>query len=792
MNHKDLYPEELLNVLKNTVDTIWLISLEDYSVKILADSMMPGLVGLLLDFEQLEAVYLKNCVYPPDVEKWKEMLSASSLKEMAAKKCRKKVFEMRFCNEVFGFEWHQTFLDLLEREEGAGHILLTSRHVNNFKKAGIIEKAVDTEYDYVVYIEADKNSYVMYTTNHETGTPVPPVASNNYEAEVSRFHRRYLPIEQQEDLTKQLSIAHVQPILEASGEYVLLCKVMENGVYRDKKMRFSYYDQNKNIWLLTRTDITEIREEKRQKELLQDALNAATAANRAKSEFLSRMSHDIRTPMNAIMGMTAIAGAHLEDQERIADCLGKINSSSRLLLSLINEVLDMAKVESGSIVLSEENIELPALIQNIVNMIQPMIDKKKQFFEAHILQVKNELVIGDSQRLQQVFLNLLSNATKYTRENGHILLEIREIPSHEPGLGCFEFSVTDDGIGMKPEFLKKVFEPFERADDETLIGIPGTGLGMAISRNIVEMMGGAIQADSTYGSGSKFTATVCLKLQDQPQWDMTSLAGLPILVVDDDKAVCQDVCERLNALGMNAKSAYSGKSAIEKIEAAHDGGEDYFAVIMDLRMPDMDGIETTRQIRTKIGSDIPVIMISAYDWSEYEDRARKAGVNGFIVKPLFQSRLIYKLKQLILKEPARAQQVFPSLPYGDYSQKRILLAEDNELNREIAEELLSSVNLTVESTENGWIAVEMVKSHPENYYDLIFMDMQMPVMDGCQAAREIRQLEKEGRKKIPIIAMTANAFADDIERTKQAGMDEHLSKPIDMELLSQTLARWLL
>lgn len=792
MEGQSLHTEELMDILKNTTDTVWLLTLRDFRVTILKDSMTPDMEGQTMDYRWLHDHYAANYVYSTDLDKWCQMTSVSAIKDLCLTECRTKQFDMRFRNSRFGFQWHETRIHILEDGRGKpDRILITSIHVNEYRENTIITKAVESEYDYIVYIEADKNSYVMYTSNHESGTPVPPVASSDYEAEVSMYHRRYVPEEQRDLLTEKLSISHVQPILQKEGEYIVYCNVIEDGVLRDKKMRFSYYDRDSNIWLLTRTDITEIREEKRQKQLLQDALEAATAANRAKSEFLSRMSHDIRTPMNAIIGMTAIAGAHINDQERIADCLSKITTSSRLLLSLINEVLDMAKVESGNIILSEEEIDLSALIQNVVTMTQPMIDRKSQSFEAHLSNVKDELVIGDSQRLQQVFLNLLSNATKYTPENGHIFLEIKEKPSRQMGVGCFEFSVTDDGIGMKPDFLERVFEPFERADDEACRKVPGTGLGMSISKNIVEMMGGTLEVESHYGIGTTFTATMYLRLQEQPDWDEKRLAGLPVLVVDDDEMICLDVCNRLNTIGMDTEYALRGRDAIRLVVDAHNRGRDYFAVIIDLRMPEMDGIETTRQIRAHVGYLMPIIMISAYDWSEYEDEAIKAGVNDFIVKPLFQSRLIYKLKQVILKEPPQVPHDHTVLLNGQYDGKRILVAEDNELNCEIAVELLTSVNLVVETAENGSIAVDMVKSHPEHYYDLIFMDMQMPIMDGCQAASIIRSLDLAYVKKLPIVAMTANAFADDMEKTRQAGMDGHLSKPIDMELLSQTLDRWL-
>lgn len=793
MSRSHLGLSELIGGIQNIVDTIWVITLENGSVQILKDSMTPELEGGELSYINLSDNYVRDFVYPADLKRWEDFLSLQSLRKMARDCNVERTFDMRFRNELFGFEWHEAYLNLLyDEREIPDRLLLTSRNVNQYRKTGIIERAVETEYDYVVYIEPDKNSYVMYSSNHETGTPVPPVASDDYAFEVAEFHRKYVPEEERDSLTERLSIGYVQPILQYTGEFVTYCKVLEDNVYRDKKLRFSYFDRKKNIWLLTRTDITAIREEKRQKELLRNALTAATVANRAKSEFLSRMSHDIRTPMNAIIGMTAIAGAHIDNNERVLDCLAKITDSSKLLLSLINEVLDMAKVESGSIVLSEEEIELAELVQSVVAMVQPEIDIKSLYFNVRVKNVKNEKVIGDMQRLQQVLLNLLSNAVKYTPEGGHILFEVSEKPSMQKGIGCFEFVVEDNGIGMKPEFLDKIFAPFERADDPAIRTIQGTGLGMSISKNVVEMMNGDIRVESIYGEGSKFTVTVFLRLQEQAEAECELFNNLPILVVDDDELVCINTCQRLSELGMDSQWTRSGKEAVEKTAAAHETGNDYFAIIIDLRMPGMDGIETTRQIRARVGYEVPIIMISAYDWSEYEDEARQAGVNGFIMKPLFRSRLICQLRHFIRNEPIPpAATSAPMLVQGNYTGKRVLLVEDNDLNREIAYEFLSSTGMAVESAEDGKVAVDKVAASQEGYYDMIFMDMQMPVMDGCEATRAIRQLKRKDVGIIPIIAMTANAFADDVMKTREAGMNEHIAKPVDLNTLSHVLERWL-
>lgn len=542
------------------------------------------------------------------------------------------------------------------------------------------------------------------------------------------------------------------------------------------------------------TDITELREMQKkltvQTEALQNALEAAEEANRAKSDFLSRMSHDIRTPMNAIMGMTSIAASHLDNPERIKDCLGKISVSSKLLLSLINEVLDMSKIESGHMVLAEEEVSLAELVHGVVTMVQPQISAKHLSFNAHINDLSHETVISDMQRLQQLLLNLLSNAVKYTPEDGNITLDINEIPSKNPETACYEFIVSDTGIGMEAEFLHKVFEPFERANDDQIKMVQGTGLGLSICKSIAALMNGTIEVESVYGEGSRFTARVRLRIQEEPI-SLESLSGRSVLVVDDDELICQSTCNRLLELGMKADWSMTGGDAVNKVLDAHRSGADYFAVIVDLKMPGMDGMETTSRIRELVGYDLPIIMISAYDLSDQMDTATAAGANGFITKPLFRSRLIYKLNQFI-ESNEKQEQAEPKLAGQNlYTGKRILLAEDNELNREIAVELISSTGASVEAVRDGNLALDMVKFSPEGYFDLIFMDMQMPVMDGCTAAKAIRALPRKDVKTLPIIAMTANAFADDRQRTREAGMNEHLAKPVDLEQLRQVLQKWL-
>ena len=524
---------------------------------------------------------------------------------------------------------------------------------------------------------------------------------------------------------------------------------------------------------------------------LKDAYRAAENASRAKTEFLSNMSHDIRTPMNAIVGLTAIAGANIESQDRVVECLGKITKSSRHLLGLINEVLDMARIESGRISLAEEDFSLPELVDNLLTITKPAIDEHKHQLEVHIEHIEHEAVCGDSLRIQQVFVNLMSNAVKYTPDGGNITLTIKEKPNGFSELGCYEFSIEDNGIGMTPEFQKIMFEPFSRADDHRTTKVQGTGLGMAIARNIVNLMNGDIQVESAPNKGTKITVTVYLKLQKNEKEQEKELLDLPVLVVDDDKTCCESTVATLQEIGIAGEWALTGKEAVERCAARHKTGRDYFAVILDWKMPEMDGIATARKIRERVGEDVTIIILTSFDFSEIEEEARAAGVNAFMAKPLFRSRLTATLRQFTSgKKEENARNYLEDFAKENYAGKRILLVEDNELNREIATEIIGMTGVTIDSAENGKIAVEKVMEAPEKWYDLIFMDIQMPIMNGYESTAAIRALAGS-RGKVPIIAMTANAFAEDVQLAKNTGMNEHIAKPLDLNKLNDVLKQWL-
>lgn len=513
-------------------------------------------------------------------------------------------------------------------------------------------------------------------------------------------------------------------------------------------------------------------------------------ANQAKTDFLSAMSHDIRTPMNAIMGMTAIASMHTDDPKRMKDCLDKIAASSQHLLGLINEVLDMSKIETGKIALSEEEFNLSQLMEDLLAIFHPQIKLKQQELEADIIQLSHEEVVGDSMRLQQVFVNIMGNAVKFTPEGGKISLKIQEVESARPGVGCYEFAFKDSGIGMDPEFVRHIFEPFSRASDSCTSKIEGTGLGMTIAQRIVQMMDGEIQVESTPGKGSLFKVKVYLKLCESDGKQEQELKGLRVLVVDDDLPTCETVCGMLKDVGMCAEYALDGDKAIARLKKLHQENRAYHIIIMDWKMPGKDGIETTREIRKTIDPDTPIIILSAYDWSVIEQEARNAGANGFVAKPLFKSRLVYAMKQSLLSEQ-KAEPQEKEAVLKKYENKRILLVEDNELNIEIAQELLSMTGVDVEKAYDGKQAVDAVLERGEGYYDLIFMDIQMPNMNGYDAATAIRNSGREDLVRIPIVAMTANAFAEDVQRAKGVGMNDHIAKPVEPEKLYRCLETFL-
>ena len=523
---------------------------------------------------------------------------------------------------------------------------------------------------------------------------------------------------------------------------------------------------------------------------LQDALAAAQHANRAKTTFLNNMSHDIRTPMNAIIGFTSLAAAHIDNIEQVQDYLAKITSSSNHLLSLINDVLDMSRIESGKVKIEEKETSLPEIMHDLKTIVQADISSKQLEFFIDTADVVNEHVLCDKLRLNQVLLNLLSNAMKFTKPGGIVSVRILQKGNAPEGCACYEFQVKDTGIGMSKEFLEHVFEPFEREQTSTVSGIQGTGLGMAITKNIVDMMGGTISVDSEVGKGSTFYVDLQFKICSGSvrQEIIPELNGLRALVVDDDFNTCSSVTKMLATIGMRPDWTTSGKEAVLRTRLAEEQNDVYSAYIIDWLMPDMNGIEVVRRIRGIIGEETPIIILTAYDWSDIEEEARNAGVTAFCSKPIFLSEL-----REVLESPFTNRDAEDAAPEEtiSFEGKKILLVEDNELNQEIAVEILQEAGFVMDVADDGAVAVEKMKSAEPGRYDLILMDIQMPIMDGYEATRQIRGLEAPEIAGIPIIAMTANAFEEDKKAAVDAGMNGHIAKPIDVPKLLEALGETL-
>ena len=613
-----------------------------------------------------------------------------------------------------------------------------------------------------------------------------------------------------EELHSQCSYIHpddmarIVPVMQrmkASGENVVTeARVITRGGETKTLTISLYYAGAEDSWdgipsfYTVGLDVTaDRREQERQRQALEDAYNAARVASDAKTNFLSSMSHDIRTPMNAIMGMTIIAQANLTAPEKVHDCLEKINASGRHLLSLINEILDMSRIESGKIDLASETVSLPELFQDVMDIFQPLVAEKQQELRIDAAPVRHEQVVTDGGRLQQVLMNLLSNAVKYTPPGGSISMRIRELPSIVDGRGQYEFVCSDNGIGMSQEFLGHVFEPFSRAEDSRISQTQGTGLGLAITENIVRMMNGTIEVKSELGGGSQFTVSLPLELclEQEEETCQAELAGHAVLVVDDDQIVCESATALLNELGMRGRWVLSGEEAVDCVLQAHHAKDDFFAVILDWKMPGMNGLDTVHAIRRQLGADVPII-ISAYDYSDIEEEFRRAGADAFITKPLFKSKILHVLQLFCHSEPcaeavaAPAEKCQPAL-----AGKHVLLVEDNDLNREIAAELLQMQGIVADEAENGQAAVEKFLASAPGEYDCILMDVQMPVMNGYEATKTIRALKRADAQTVPILALTANAFATDLGKARSAGMNDHIAKPIDMEQLLDTLQKWM-
>lgn len=678
----------------------------------------------------------------------------------------------------------QAEMSLADRKERQYRIAITSNAFSTFEfnlTQDLIEK------DVVGGVDGQQISLL-----EKVGLQAPCKASECFER-----WKRYVLSESLEEYSSKVNVNYLKDCFEKGEAEVVvdywgMANKEEQVCIRQTFVMTRDYDTHDIMVMVVSKEITEqVRKQREQTQALQDALMQAQHANRAKTTFLSNMSHDIRTPMNAIIGFATIAVSHIDNKDQVHDCLQKVLSSSNHLLSLINDILDMSRIESGKVQIKEQECNISELMHNLVNIIQPQVKAKQLELFIDTFEVANEDVIADALKLNQVFINLLSNAVKYTPAGGTITFRIMQKTTYRHGYGDYVFIIKDNGIGMSSEFVDHIFEPFERESTTTRNGIQGTGLGMAITKNIVEMMNGTITVESTVGKGSVFTVELGLKLQDVEKnaAQIKELEGLRTLVVDDDFNTCDSVSKMLKQIGMRSEWTTSGREAAYRAKVAYEEGDSYHTYIIDWQMPELSGVETARKIRSAVGNEVPIIILTAYDWTDIEEEAREAGVTAFCAKPLFMSDL--KSALLAANNLIEKQEEVAEWTMADFSGKRILLVEDIELNREIAEEILTDVGFLVECAPDGTDAVAMMEKAEENYYDAILMDVQMPIMNGYEATRTIRNMQREDVKTLPIIAMTANALEEDKEAALKHGMNAHIAKPLDMDIFISVLKQYL-
>ena len=634
---------------------------------------------------------------------------------------------------------------------------------------------IDAEGNYIIKGRSFKNfSFFEFYKSYNSGN------SAQYQQIFDQVIRETGHIEMQDSRHQDCIIAHTQIV--STGDWVLLAYIPKAELKTSSVDWLLIGFVSAGLLLLFAFDFAYMQMFNRK---LKGMAVKAEAANRAKTEFLSTMSHDIRTPMNAIIGLTTLAEKRLDDPETVGQNLRKIRQSSNHLLTLINDILDISKVESGKLKLSPLTFSIVETVENLVNISQPMIKEKNIDFSFHINQMEKEYLYTDQLRLNQIYINILSNALKYTEPGGRVTVDLREEKSDVPGCVRLSYTVADTGIGMSPEFMATMYQPFSRQIDSRVNSIQGTGLGLAITKQMVDLLGGTIDCQSEQGKGTTFTVVLDIPVADRQRDDMT-LDPIDVLIVDDDEILLQTAAATLESLGATVETAQNGLEALGMVRQRHLSGRDYGVVIVDWKMPETDGVETVRRIRAEVDENIPILLISAYDWSDIEDRAKEAGANGFVSKPLFRSTLYDKINDLIGKE-SKSQE--PEDNYSDLQGMHILVAEDNDINWEIISALLSMFGITADRAENGRICLDMMRTAAEGSYELIFMDIQMPEMNGLDATRAIRSLENPWAASIPIVAMTADAFSENVTECLEAGMNGHIAKPVDIKLVIKEIRR---
>ena len=761
------------------------------------------------EFRTLTGNTFKGIVHPDDLQRVEEHIANQIADDLQALD----YVEYRIIRKDGGICWVEDFGHLVHDDaEGDVFYVFVSDITERIRKLNrervihqeMIDAASSRERQYMEMIQALSMDYSnVYRVNLDRDTVqafrMSNVITKNFGnrfqegsyKDLIRFYVQTAVYEpDREMLLEYAAPEHLMQVLEGVSSCAVNYRVMRDGeieYYRMSVSRIDSAGEDVEIAIGFSNVNMEIRHEMEQRKLVENALAQAQHANSAKTTFLSNMSHDMRTPMNAIIGFSAIAANHIDNPERVKDCLEKITSSSAHLLSLINDILDMSRIESGKMQLQEKECNLPELLHTLVNIIQPQAKAKQLDFSVDTFDVANEDIYTDPLKLNQIFINILGNAVKFTPVGGAVSFRIRQKPCVVKGYGTYEFSIKDTGIGMSDEFIEHIFEPFERENSTLKSGIEGTGLGMAITKNLVDIMGGTITVNSEKGKGSEFVIVLDIKLPENSDTsqNVVELEGLRALVVDDDFDTCDSVTRMLGQIGMRSEWTTSAREAVQRVRKAHDEKDPFHTYILDLNMPEQSGIEIARRIRRTVGDDVPIIILTAYDWSDVENEAKEAGVTTFCSKPLFLSDLKSTLLKANHLAGEQAEKI--SLHDIDFTGKRVLLVEDNELNREIAAEILQETGFKVEVAVDGSEAVSMVEKSEEYYYDIILTDIQMPVMNGYEEVTAIRGMKRSDIAAMPIIAMTANAFEEDKALALKCGMNGHVAKPLDINTLFQVL-----
>lgn len=700
-------------------------------------------------------------------------------------------------NKVGGIFWGSTgFRSCLNPETGD---VMAFFYTKDITEAKLQEQLLDTiaglDYDAIVEVDMLRGRRRVFNFNPERRNTI--AMQGEYQEAVKEMAGRFMEAEARKEYLAKMDFGYMKNRLDKEDSYSFVVGMKEeDGSVRVKRYQIFYISKELKRVCVARTDVTDVvYNEQRQKEALASALVAAEQANAAKSDFLSRMSHEIRTPMNAIIGMTAIAAQALDNEERVAECISKIGISSRFLLSLINDILDMSRIESGKILLKYEKIPVEEFLNGINAICYSQAVSNNVEYECIVDPVLDDYYMGDAMKLQQVLINILGNAIKFTREGGKVTFSaaVRRKTKND---ALLRFIINDTGIGMDEAYLPHIFEPFSQESTGTTSLYGGTGLGLAISKSIVDLMDGKITVRSIKGIGTEFTVDVKLGVTEEEKLRLHQkkqeyhFSDLKTLVVDDDVAVCESAVVTLREMGVTAEWVDSGRKAVDRVRELLDQKKYFDMILIDWKMPDMDGIETARRIRRLVGQEVTIIIITAYDWSAIEQEAKLAGVNLLMSKPMFKSSLVSAFSRALGEKEEQNHTEEQAAVYN-FSGKRVLLAEDNAINTEVAVMLLEDKGFVVETAENGLRAMELYSKSCEGYYDAILMDIRMPLMDGLTAAANIRHLSNPDAVRIPIIAMTANAFDEDIEKSKAAGMNAHLAKPIDPKRLYQTLYKFI-